>query len=96
MYLAGSRGDAAAQNEDYQEHATALVQEWTEGAYGVTADDDEAWRMVSGISHPTLPGDRTYTVMDGERLLEVKLTESADGTFHPVQTSAELPLAEKD
>lgn len=96
IYSVNSFDDVRAQNEQHRERTTALVQQWAEETYGVTVDDDEAWEMVGGITHPVLLGGGTYTVLNGGRLLKVELDESKDGSFHLVQMSEELALAEKD
>lgn len=96
MYFFNGSGDAAAQNGQDRERTTEQVQQWARDTYGVTVDGDEAWRMVGEIAPPHFTGGGVYTVKDGERLLEVKLSESRDGTFHLVQTRAELPPAGKD
>lgn len=71
------------------------VQDWATSSYGVAVDDREAKSMAREIlGSKATPADQTYTVQGADGILEVKLTETEDGTFHLVQTAAELKLPE--
>ena len=53
--------------------------------YGVTVDEGEADNMAKAITNIWSGSSRQFTVKDGERVMEVKLSEAKDGAFHLVQ-----------
>lgn len=71
----------------------SAVREWVEPTYGVSVTDAEALSMAKAISGPRLVAE-TFALESADGILEVKLIEVEDGTFHLMQQSAELPLPE--
>lgn len=86
--------------EDWQPTPSAAlenieaVQDWAVSSYGVSVEDREAKSMAREILGSATPSGQTYTVEGVDGILEVKLTATEDGTFHMVQTAAELKLPE--
>lgn len=71
-----------------------IVQEWAETTYGVAVSKEEADSIAKAIRNPYRRVNSTFIVEGAAGVIEVKLLEAEDGTFHMVQATAELPLAE--
>lgn len=71
-----------------------IVQEWAETTYGVAVSKEEADSIAKAIRNAYKRVNATFIVEGEAGVIEVKLLEAEDGTFHMVQATAELPLAE--